>query len=92
MKNTNYEAFYLCKATNMFSLYNIGCPHMPYMEPLKINATGAMIYEKLRDGYSISEISDYISQKYEIGINESSNDVNAFVDKLRTFGVAVAHE
>lgn len=87
MRKTNFEAFYLSKAADMFSLYNIGCPHVPYMEPLRINETGAMIYEKLKDGFSLEQISNYISSTYGVDEKESLQDVRDFADKLIDFGV-----
>ena len=92
MKETNFESFYLCKAAGLYSVYNVGCHDKPYVKPLQINASGAMIYEELEAGKTIEEISEEIASSYGIDKAAVLGDVKSFAVQLINYGLQLTLE
>ena len=89
MGNENLSGFVLRKAAGMINLLSIDHPDKPYVNPLRINETGAEIWEMLLLGMKEEEIAGEIAKEYEIDIKEAGEDVGAFMDSLKKFGVKV---
>jgi len=50
----------------------------------RLNATGALIFEELKNGRNVNEVSLEISQKFNVAIDVANNDVNEFVAAMLT--------
>ena len=53
---------------------------------IRLNATGKDIWQGLQEGLSDIEISENLSKKYEIDLEDAENDVKEFLDKIREMG------
>lgn len=53
-----------------------------YIYPIKLNATGAYIWEQLEKGNAIDDIAKNIQSEYGISFKEARSDVVNFVDSL----------
>lgn len=84
-----FAGFYLSEAAGMNNLLNTGHPELPYMEPLRINDTGAFIYKLLDSGSTVEEVIAKVSTEYEISYDTAREDVTEFVKELKAFGVNI---
>lgn len=89
MEKSNIEDFYLCKAADTYCIYNVGCPQKPFVEPLRINETGAVIFEKLSQGESVENICKGFCENYGISYEEAYADVKKFCEQLLDFGLLI---
>lgn len=53
-----------------------------YIYPIKLNATGAYIWERLEMGYGIDDIAKNIQSEYGISFKEAQSDVTDYVESL----------
>ncbi len=53
---------------------------------IRLNATGKDIWQGLQEGLSDIEISENLSKKYEIDLEDAENDVKEFLGKIREMG------
>lgn len=53
-----------------------------YIYPIKLNATGAYIWEQLEMGYGIDDIAKNIQREYGISFKEAQSDVTDYVENL----------
>lgn len=53
-----------------------------YIYPIKLNATGAYIWEQLEMGYEIEDIAKNIQSEYGISFKEAQSDVADYVENL----------
>ena len=89
MGNRIFTDFYLSEAAGLHMILNIGHPELAYIEPLRINETGAFVYKLLDSGNSVDEVIKRVSSEYGISEDNAREDVTEFVIKLRDFGVNV---
>ena len=50
---------------------------------IKLNDTGKDIWQGLMDGLTKEQIVEMIQAKYEVEPTQASNDVNAFIQKMK---------
>lgn len=53
-----------------------------YIYPIKLNATGAYIWEQIELGYAIDDIAENIQREYGISFKEAQSDVEDYVESL----------
>ncbi len=87
MENDKFTGFVLRHAAGVWNLLDLTHPEIAYKEPLQINDTGAEIWRKLCEGFSVTEIAESFSGAYEISKEEAHADVCEFVNKLKAYGV-----
>jgi PqqD family protein of HPr-rel-A system len=54
-------------------------------ESYTLNATGLAVLEGLREGLSPEELAGLLVERFEVGADEATRDVEDFLDHLRTF-------
>lgn len=54
---------------------------------MKIEKSGLFIWEKLVDGDDIHSIANFISNKYQINVENAIEDIKDFIDQLSKLGV-----
>lgn len=70
------------KVGETYWLIDYDQPAWTYKEPLKINETGYIIWQNLISGKSVDEISDIISNEYDIDSKTAKEDVKLFCESL----------
>ena len=56
---------------------------------IALSESGALIYEKLRDGCSKEELITVLTSEYEVSEEEVLRDVEAFLDQMRQLNMLV---
>ena len=54
---------------------------------LRLNTTGSLIFERLKDGVTESEIIDSISQQFGVSSTIATQDVREFLKELEELGL-----
>ena len=89
MKENRFSGFILRNAAGMWHILDVTNSEVPYKAPLRINETGAKIWEMLQNGLSEDEIAKKFVDEFGINQKEASDDVKAFIAQLVSFGVPV---
>lgn len=89
MSDSRFMGFVLRKTAGMWVLLDVRESAVPCREPLIINGIGAEIFAKLKEGSCISDIIKEIAAEYDSEQETVKEDVEAFVNELRKFGVPV---
>ena len=56
---------------------------------LTLNESGALLWKALERGCDIADLANILLEEYEIDENQATEDVNAFIEKLRKFDCLV---
>ncbi len=87
MSEGNYPGFVLRHAAGMWNLLDLSHPEFPYKEPLRLNESGAIIWQEIERGMNLDAISQELVKEYGISQKEADSDLRDFCEKLKAFGV-----
>lgn len=59
-----------------------------YIDPIPLNEEAAEIWKRFARGMSIAEVSEWLSERYEIPLEQAQSDVNDFIEQLQSKKVA----
>ena len=54
---------------------------------IKLNETAAFMFEKLKEGISLEELTKALTNEYEVDLDTASKDVNEFVEQLKNLEI-----
>ena len=57
-----------------------------------VNSTGLFIIKLLKEGKSVEEIIEALTQEFEVDREEAMRDVTDFIEQLRLLGLVEAEE
>ncbi len=83
-----YGDYQLRYAAGAYWLLNTGQRGLDYIRPLSLNASGAYIWQMLRDGFDKTEIADRLCGEYGIEREAALRDVEEFLKQLDRYGSA----
>ncbi|MCQ2519225.1 MAG: PqqD family protein [Lachnospiraceae bacterium] len=88
-KSNRFQGFLLRKIPGCNYILDLRTPGDGYKKPLKINDTAAYIYEMLDSWRSVEDIAGDISEETGESLRIIEEDINAFLEEIRSFGVNV---
>jgi len=53
----------------------------------ELNETGAIVYQRYREGRGVSSIAVEIADRYEVSLDDAARDVRGYVEQLRRVGL-----
>lgn len=81
------EGFVLRKMPGMNLIMPTGNMVKEFNGALMLNDTGALIFEKLKDGVSTDEIAVCVTDEYDVSLEKAKESVQKTVDSLAEAGV-----
>ena len=77
------------QAAGMYWLLDMEQPGIPYRQPVLLNETGAAFWKLLAQGKPEDEVASVIASEYGVSREEIRQDVEQFLQKLRSQGVTI---
>lgn len=81
------KRYQLRYAAGQYWLLDMKQKGVPYRSPLSVNEAGALIWNRLLEGWTLEMISDELSREYSISTDEVRTDVLQFIEQLTAYGV-----
>ena len=73
----------------MYWLLDMEQSGIPYRQPVLLNETGAAFWKLLAQGKPEDEVASVIASEYGVSREEIRQDVEQFLQKLRSQGVTI---
>lgn len=86
-KESLFPGFVLRRVAGANYLLNLTSPGAGYIKPLKLNDTGARIFEELNLGVEKGDIADSLASESGAAKEDIVSDIELFISQLRTYGV-----
>ena len=81
------DGFILREVNKQPVVVSVGAASKIFHGMIKLNSTGAFLFEKLQKETSEEELVKALVKKYEVEEDVAKNDVKAFVDSLEKPGI-----
>lgn len=88
--NRMFGDYQLREAGGFYWLINMSQSGKEYMQPLRLNETGAMLLTGYYEGRTAGELACELSERYELPVEEMKKDVDAFLVQLAANGISFA--
>ncbi len=83
------ERYQLRYAAGQYWLLDMEQEGVPYKRPMSMNAIGAEIWEMLKKGWTIEQMTEVFTKEYEVDKEEIREDILQFQKQLTAYGVAI---
>ena len=83
------ERYQIRQAAGMYWLLDMEQPGIPYRQPVLLNETGEAFWKLLVQGKPEDEVASVIASEYGVSREEIRQDVEHFLQKLRSQGVTI---
>mgnify|MGYP002573338553 FL=1 len=83
------ERYQIRQAAGMYWLLDMEQSGIPYRQPVLLNETGAAFWKLLAQGKPEDEVASVIASEYGVSREEIRQDVEQFLQKLRSQGVTI---
>lgn len=83
------ERYQIRQAAGMYWLLDMEQPGIPYRQPVLLNEMGAAFWKLLAQGQPEDEVASVIASEYGVSREETRQDVEHFLQKLRSQGVTI---
>ena len=83
------ERYQIRQAAGMYWLLDMEQPGIPYRQPVLLNETRAAFWKLLAQGQPEDEVASVIASEYGVSREETRQDVEHFLQKLRSQGVTI---
>ena len=83
------ERYQIRQAAGMYWLLDMEQPGIPNRQPVLLNETGAAFWKLLAQGKPEDEVASVIASEYGVSREEIRQDVEQFLQKLRSQGVTI---
>ena len=83
------ERYQIRQAAGMYWLLDMEQPGIPYRQPVLLNEKGAAFWKLLVQGKPEDEVASVIASEYGVSREETRQDVEHFLQKLRSQGVTI---
>ncbi|MBQ8038840.1 MAG: PqqD family protein, partial [Lachnospiraceae bacterium] len=83
------ERYQLRYAAGQYWLLDMEQPGVPYKQPMCMNAVGAEIWEMLKKGWSVEQMTEVFMKEYQVEKEEIQEDIIQFQKQLTAFGVVI---
>lgn len=83
------ERYQIRQAAGMYWLLDMEQPGIPYRQPVLLNETGTAFWKLLVQGKPEDEVASVIASEYGVSREEIRQDVEHFLQKLRSQGVTI---
>lgn len=83
------EGFELRKVGDEQVVITIGDAVGKFNGMIKLNSTGAFIWDKMKENVSLDELADSLASEYSVDKAVAEKDISAFIDSLKHIGCFV---
>lgn len=81
------ERYQLRYAAGVYWLLDMEQDGMNYQKPIPLNECGAYIWEQLRQGRTVAELTETMCAEYGIDKAEAKKDIEDFLAQLQQYGI-----
>lgn len=81
------DGFKLRKLGQQYVVVAFGEASKDFNGIVRLNGTGAFLFNQLEIGTDREKLIKSVTDKYEIDVENASNDVDAFIDKFQKTGL-----
>lgn len=78
------EGFMLRQVADNYIIVPVGKATYEFNGMIKLNETGAFIWECLKEDISLEELINRLMDEYDVTNEVATNDVNLFINELRS--------
>lgn len=83
------QRYQLRHAAGLYWLLDMEQTGALYTDPIPLNEVGARLWELLASGKSASEVCEWLCETYELSSEQAQQDVQEFIEQLRSKEVAL---
>lgn len=80
------ENFVLRQIVGSWVVVAVGKASVDFNGMLRLNETGVLLWNRLKDGASAQELTDALTAEYDVSPEQAAADVDAFLQQLQKAG------
>ena len=80
------EGFELRQVGDEYVLITVGDATEIFNGMVKLNPTGAYIWNRIKEGMDTEQLTDAVAAEYDIERDVAKRDIDSFLDSLKTTG------